>query len=93
MQLDAFIGAGDTEPFGAGFLQSLRDGDGAETVGVGLHDGEDLGLARRHVFLDDAQIVLDRFERNFRPNGAAFELNRFFHRRLECQSPFQNFAA
>src|ERR1700728_1325006 len=87
-QLDAFIGAGDAEPFGAGFLQRFGNWDGAEAVGVGLNDSENFPICA-DVLPDYAQIMDDGLERNLRPNRPAFEMNGFRHRHLEGQTPYR----
>src|SRR5271156_1582179 len=87
-QLDAFVRAGDAEPFGAGFLQRLGNWDGAQAVSVRLHHREYHAL-QSDVAPDYAQVLQDGLERNFRPDRASLEMDRFAHRYLECQTPLR----
>ena len=77
-QLDAFVRAGDAEPFGTGFLQGFGNRDGTQAIGIGLNDSQNSSLPA-DVAADYAQVVQDCLERNLRPNRPAFEMDGLGH--------------
>ena len=70
-QHDAFIGGGDAEPLRASLLQCRRAFFYAMSVGIAFDDRAD-GDAGADMLLHNAEIVLQRGERNFRPVGPGF---------------------
>src|SRR5215469_6747002 len=74
---DAFVGAGHTKPVRSGFLKGLGDLWAAMAVTIALDDGQDLAprlalLSRRiHVLANSREVVRERTERNFRPDGSS----------------------
>ena len=82
--VDAFVGAGDAEPIGAGLLEDLGDLPAAVTVAIALDDGEHLArcfalfVRRIDEVADGAEIVGERGRGDFRPHGAAFEFQLVF---------------
>src|SRR5579859_2452671 len=78
--VDAFVGAGDAEPVGAGLLEDFGDLRAAVAVAVALDDGEN--LARRLALFagridevaDGAQVVGERGFGNFGPHRPAFDV-------------------
>src|SRR5690349_773434 len=71
---DSFFRAGHAEPVGAKFLERLRDLRAAVSVTVALNNAQNFprGFAffawGIHEGANRVQIVLQRIERNFRPN-------------------------
>ncbi len=83
-QLGAFRRAGHAKPVGASLGQGARDGNDSVAVGVALDDGENfparaaraLGI---HVGADGAQIVRQRSQTYFRPDGTSIKFDRSCH--------------
>src|SRR5487761_622311 len=69
----ALIRARHAKPFGARFCQGFGNRNRAETVSVRLYDGKDFALAA-DVLTDDAEIVQDVLDADFRPHGTALKL-------------------
>ena len=87
-QFGAFRGAGHAEPVGAGLGEGARDGNDSVAVGVALDDGENFPAraARARgidVRADRAQIVRQRSQTYFRPDGASIKFYGSCHWNLQ----------
>src|SRR5271168_1728699 len=77
---DAFFGAGDAEPVGAGFLQRLGDLRAAVAVAIAFDDGENfsrrLALFVRRVdeVANGVEVVRESGEIDFGPDGAHLQV-------------------
>ena len=77
-QFGAFRGASHAEPVGAGLREGARNGNDSVTVGVALDDGENFPARAARasgidVPSDRAQIVGQRSQAYFRPDGASIK--------------------
>src|ERR1700722_5582252 len=77
-KLDSLVRAGNAAPFHPGLLQRFRNRHCAQAVGIRFYDREDLWL-RADVRPNHLKIFQDRFERDLRPYGAAFEMYGLRH--------------
>src|SRR5216683_3172140 len=87
-QLGALRGAGHAEPIRAGLGEGARDGNDAVAVGVALDDGENFPARAASargidVVADRAQIVRQRSQTYFRPDGASIKFYGSCHWNLQ----------
>src|ERR1700738_20321 len=82
--VDAFIGAGDAKPIGAGLLENPGDWRAAVTVTVTLDDREHharrlaLFVCRINEVADCTKVVRERGRGHFRPHGSPFDFRSVF---------------
>src|SRR5712672_1386550 len=78
---DSLFGASDAEPIGAEFFERFGDLRPTVAVAIALHDAQHFSRRRAlfarwiHICTNRVQVVLQRAERDFRPDWPAFEIN------------------